>query len=214
VTRPRLALAAALLAAGLGLGGCITIFPKATPVQLYRFGMEPSKVTGPGGAPFNLQRSAIIFSRPAQSDAILTSTGAQTAYIAGARWVSPAVVLFDEAIDRAFDAANGPARVVPRGEMGSGGASLKLDVETFEARYPEGGGAPPLVTVDVHALLVRSSDRSVIDERTFSVQRAADADRVTAIVRAFDDATRDVIGQVVTWTEQEGEASATPTPAR
>jgi cholesterol transport system auxiliary component len=214
VTRPRLALTAALLAAGLCLGGCITLFPKATPVQLYRFGAEPQKVTA-AGAPFSLQRSAIIFSRPAQSDAILTSTGNQTAYIAGARWVSPAVVLFDEAVDRAFDAAVGPARLLPRGDIRSNGASLKLDVETFEARYPgPGGGVAPMVVIDVHALLVRVSDRSVLGERTFSVQRAADADRVSAIVQAFDEATRDVIGQIVTWTEQEGEATATPAAAR
>jgi cholesterol transport system auxiliary component len=213
VIQRRLIALAAAAAGSLALSGCITIFPKATPVQLYRFGAEPPKVVV-SGAPFNLTRSAIIFSRPSQSDAILTTNGAQTAYIAGARWVAPAVVLFEEAVDRAFDEASGPARVVPRGEIGRGGASLKLEVESFEARYPgEGSGVAPLVVVSVHALLVRASDRGVIAEKTFEVQRAAEADRVSAIVRAFNDATSDAIGQIVTWTEQEGEATATPETA-
>jgi cholesterol transport system auxiliary component len=208
--RSRLIAAAALAAVGsLALSGCITIFPKATPVQLYRFGLEPAKAPPAAGAPFNLQRSPLQFAREAQSDAILTATGPQTAYIGGARWVGPAVVLFDQAVDRAFDAAGGPARVVPRGELGSGGVNLRLDVETFEARYPAGGGAPT-INVEVHALLVKAVDRSIIAERLFSVQKPAEADRVSAIVRAYDDAVRDSIGQIVTWTEAEGEPTATP----
>jgi cholesterol transport system auxiliary component len=207
VTRSRLITAATLAAAGLALSGCITLFPKATPVQLYRFGAEPAKLGVAAGAPFNLQRSSIQFARAAQSDAILTTTGAQTAYIAGARWVGPAVVLFDEALDRAFDAAAGPARLVPRGEMGSNGANLKLDVETFEARYAD-AGAPPTVVVRVHALLIRTADRTILAERVFDVQKPAEADRVSAIVHAFDDAATDAIGQIVTWTEAEGEPTA------
>ena len=201
--------AAMLLAAGLGLCGCITLFPKATPVQLYRFGSETPKVSQ-AGAPFNLQRSATVFDRAAQSDAILTTSGTETAYVAGARWVAPAVVLFDEAVDRAFDASGGPAHVVPRGEMGSSGAGLKLDVQAFEARYPGTKDATPVILVRVDALLVRLSDRRTISQRTFEAQKPADANRVGAMVAAFDAATSDVVGQIVSWAGTEGEVVATP----
>ena len=213
---PRPIASAALLAASLALGGCITLFPKATPVQLYRFGdtvpaidAKAAGTQGTGGsAPFNLQRSATVFERAAQSDVILTTSGTETAYLAGSRWVAPATVLFDEAVDRAFHAAGGPAHVVPRGEMGSGGASLKLDVEAFEARYSGAKDAAPTVVVRIHGLLVRVSDRQVLAEKEFDVQKAAETNRVSAIVAAFDAATTDAIGQIVAWTGIEGEPTA------
>jgi cholesterol transport system auxiliary component len=201
--------AAALLAASLGLSGCITVFPKAKPVQLYQFGDHPAAMgkADAAGAPFNLQRAATVFERAAQSDTILTSSGTESAYLAGARWVAPAVVLFDEAVDRAFN-ASGPAHLMPRGEMGPAGASLKLDVETFEARYDGSKDAAPTVVVRIHGLLVRASDRSVIGDKIFEVRKPADANRIAAIVHAFDDATADAVGQIVTWTNAQGAGMA------
>jgi cholesterol transport system auxiliary component len=216
VTTPRTIAAAALVAASLTLSGCITLFPKATPVQLYRFGDQASAAgakAGAEGAVFNLQRSFIVFDHAAQSDAILTTNGTETAYLAGSRWIAPAVILFDEAVDRAFNATGGPAHLIPRGEMGSAGASLKLDVETFEARYSGGKDAAPTVIVRVHGLLVRTSDRSVLADKIFDVQKPAETNRVSAIVHAYDGATTDAIGQIVAWTEVQGEPTATP-PAR
>jgi cholesterol transport system auxiliary component len=202
--------AAALLAASLAVSGCITVFPKATPVQLYRFGSAlPPAPPKSDAAPFNLQRSATIFLKAAQSDLILTTNGPETAYLSGSRWVSPATILFDEAVDRAFDASGGPAHVVPRGEMGSSGASLKLDVQAFEARYLGAGkDAAPTVVVRVQGLLVRASDRHVLAEKIFEVQKPADANRVSTIVAAFDAATTDMVGQIVAWTDAEGEPAA------
>jgi len=215
VIKSRAIAAASLLTASLALGGCITVFPKAGPVQLYRFGdtvpaidaKAAPQAVGENGQ-FNLQRSAIVFERSAQSDAILTTSGTETAYIAGSRWVAPATVLFDEAVDRAFHAAGGPAHVVPRGEIGSNGASLKLDVEAFEARYSGAKDAAPTVVVRMHGLLVRVSDRHVLAEKEFEIQKPAETNRVSAIVAAFDAATTDAIGQLVVWTGTEGEPTA------
>jgi cholesterol transport system auxiliary component len=203
---------AAAAAASLALGGCITVFPKSTPVQLYRFGGTTAAVDPKvaGAAPFNLQRAATLFTRPAQSDLILTSNGTETAYISGARWVAPATVLFDEAVARAFDVPGEPARVTPRGETGLSGMMLKLDVETFEASYRSGKDVAPVVIVRVRGLLTRSADRSVIDEQTFEAKAPADANRVGAIVHAFDTATAEVISQVVAWTDKEAAGVAKP----
>jgi cholesterol transport system auxiliary component len=203
-----------VLLASLTLGGCITLFPKAIPAQLYRFGAQTQAAaaqTPTPGAPFNLQRGQTQFARAAQSDAILTSNGAETAYLADSRWVAPAVILFDEAVDQAFDASGGPARRTPRGEAGVGGVTLRLDVQTFEARYPGSKDAAPTVVVRVRALLARTSDARVLADRTFDVQKPADENRVGAIVKAFDAAARDAIGQIVAWTEVQGTAM-TPSP--
>lgn len=209
MTRPSTIAAAALLTASLALGGCITVFPKSPPAQLYRFGEQLPQVAPTSGQPFNLTRTSTLFVRSAQGDTILTSNGVETAYIAGARWISPAVVLFDEAVDRAFN-AGGAARLVPRGETGSMGAILKLDVEVFEARY-SGPGAPT-ATVRVRAVLARSFDRSVIGDQTFDAQAPASDNRMGAIVAAYNQATSNVIGQIVAWTEQQGEATAVAPP--
>jgi cholesterol transport system auxiliary component len=215
VTKPptiaKAASATALLAASLALSGCITLFPKAAAVQLYRFGEQPPAVDAKAatGAPFNLQRAQTTFERAAQSDAILTSNGSETAFLSGSRWVAPAVVLFDEAVDRAFN-AGGPAHLIPRGETSLSGASLKLTVETFEARYSGAKDAAPTVVVRVHGILMRVADRHPLAEQTFEVRKAADDNRMGAIVSAFDAATNDAIGQIVAWTELQGEPTATP----
>jgi cholesterol transport system auxiliary component len=215
VTKPRLIAAGALLAASLGLNGCVTVFPKAPPAQLYRFGAAPptpDAKAAEGGSPFNLQLAQTLFARAAQSDSILTSNGTETAYLAGSRWVSPAAVLFDEALDRAFDAAGGPARLVPRGGLGSSGASLKLDVQIFEARYSGPKNAAPTVVVRVHGILTPTADRRLLAERTFEADKPAGDNRVGAIVTAFDEAATQVVGEIVVWTELQGAAAATPSP--
>jgi cholesterol transport system auxiliary component len=213
VTKPLLIAAGALLAASLGLNGCVTVFPKAPPAQLYRFGAAPPTPdvkAAPAGAPFNLQLAQTVFANAAQSDSILTSNGTETAYLAGSRWVSPAVVLFDEAVDRAFDAAGGPARLVPRGGLGTSGASLKLDVQIFEARYSGAKSAAPTIVVRVHGALTPAAARRLVAERTFEADQPAADNRVGAIVTAFDEATTQVVGEIVAWTEVQGAAAATP----
>jgi cholesterol transport system auxiliary component len=214
VTNPRLIAVGALLAASLGLNGCVTLFPKAPPAQLYRFGAEPPKLDAKAqvGAPFNLLLAQTVFVHAARSDSILTSNGTETAYLAGSRWVSPAAVLFDEAIGRAFDAAGGPARLVPRGGLGSSGASLRLDVQVFEARYSGAKTAAPTVVVRVHGVLAPMADRRLAAERTFEADKPAGDNRVGAIVTAFDEATTQVVGEIVAWTEVQGAAAATPSP--
>ena len=209
----RTMLAAVLLTASLGLGGCISVFPKAKPVQLYRFGATPMALSGTpavNGAPFNLMRGSTAFSSQAQSDRILTVSGQQTAYIADARWVSPAVVLFDEALGRAFDSAGGPARLVDRGELASATVGLKLDVQNFEARYPVEGAAPTVV-IRVHGVLLRLTDRHLLSDRVFEVRTSAGDNRIGAIVQAFESANADIQAQIVAWTESQG--ASPPTPA-
>src|SRR5690242_16860750 len=101
------------------LSGCISLFPKTDPVALYRFeGAQQAVAPRPGAAAaFALARVPTVFPRAAAGDRILTVTGSQVAYIAGARWVSPASALFDESVDRAF-ASYPPVRLASVGEPG------------------------------------------------------------------------------------------------
>lgn len=187
------ALAAALVLP-VALGGCISLFPKTKPVQMYRFGdaaPAPSASAGPGVL---VLKGATVFPPAAAGDHILTVTGAQTAYIAGATWVSPAAVMFDAALLRAFDAP-GSARLVERGEPLAAPSTLRLDVRAFEARYPG-----PSAVVQVRATLIRNADRSLIGEKMFDVTVPAADNRQGPIVAAFDEATVKVIADIRNWT--------------
>ena len=200
------ALASATLAAmTVGLAGCISVFPKAPPAQLYDFGRTFPAQHAPnaGAAPVNVARSLTAFTRPALGDRILTTSGNQVAYIAASRWVSPAGLLFDEAEERAFDADDGPARLMRRGDMSGAVAELKLEVQTFEARYPGNLKAAPTVVVEVRATLTGANDRHVIDQKTFTSKQPVADNRVSEIVHGFDAATVEVLSQIAGWTDAE-----------
>lgn len=197
--RVRTALAATL---ALALAGCISLFPKSEPAQLYRFGATgaaPSSEAA-AGPRIGVYKTPTLFNRAVGGDRILGVTGQKTAYIADARWVAPATVLFDEALAQLFDVNSGPARLVGRGEVATSELVLKLDVRNFEAVYDQGAEAAPNVVVRVRAVLTRSDNRSLVGETVFEAKVRAYDNRVGAIVEAFNDAGGQVLAQIVTWT--------------
>jgi cholesterol transport system auxiliary component len=203
------ALAAALLV--LALGGCVTVFPKSKAARLYAFGSDFPARTAPaaGMTPFNILRGPNGFATEAAGDAILTRNGEQVAYIADSRWVSPAAVLFEEAETRAFAADGGPAQLAPRGQLVRSSAELRLNVQTFEARYAGAVNDAPTVVVGIDAILIDLADHRLIAERMFEVKKPVAENRVGAIVGAFDAATTEALGKIAAWTDDEGR-SATP----
>lgn len=191
--------AAALALAAIALSGCISLFPKAEPAQLYRFeaaAPAPSAATGPV---FGVLRLGTSFPRASAADRILTvNDKGEAAYIASARWVSPASVLFDEEVATAFQGA-GRARLIGRGEVIKADYSLKLDVTTFEAHYDHGPKAAPEILVSVRGVITRNRDRALVGEQVFSARVRASENRVSAIVPAFNTALTQVLGQLVAW---------------
>jgi cholesterol transport system auxiliary component len=129
----------------------------------------------------------------------------QAAYIKDARWVTAAVGLFDSALQRAFDADQGPARLVDRAEITHAHYLLKLDVRTFEVRYDHDQAAAPTIVVEAHAAMDRTRDRIVVGERNFKAVVAASENRVGAIAEAFDRAVNEVLGELVAWVNARGE---------
>jgi cholesterol transport system auxiliary component len=189
---------AGLGACALALAGCISLLPKSTISQMYRFGSAPTATPGPQTGTVSIFRTNGEFQEEAADDRILTVTGGKAAYIAEARWVAPAQVLFDQAIFNAFDAS--PVRLLARGQQGRATYALRIDVRSFEANYDARGGAPPTIVVHVHAALTKS-DQSNVGEEDFEARVPATDNRVGAIVTAFDKAVTDVVGKVVAWTE-------------
>lgn len=210
ILRPvlRLAAPAAVLTA---LSGC-ALLSSPDPVQNYRFGLPmaaPSSV-GDTPAPLTVSIRRIEFPQATGDDKILGVTGLETAYIGGARWVSPASTLFDDSLKAAFANRADRIRVLGRREPGTPPLILQVTVTTFEARYAAPGAVPDVV-VTARAQLrstpqrragggtIRPEEgRSV--ERVFTVTQPAGDNRVSAIVAAFDTATRDINTQIADWT--------------
>jgi cholesterol transport system auxiliary component len=197
MTSRKFALIAAVLCVAGSTAGCVSLFPKAKPSQLYRFGVgDAQAAVAPGARTYNVSRAPTAFTRAASSDRILTMTGAEAAYVAGSRWVSPAVLLFDEATARTFDATPGCARLLARGDLSSPDARLRLEVRTFEVRYLDGPGTAPTAVVEANASLTRSRDREVILDRAVHIEQRAADNRVSAIVAALDEASSKALSEI------------------
>lgn len=196
---------ATAVALSLTLGGCISLFPKTKPAGLYRFGHEAVASSTPASEKsFGVYKTPTVFTRAAMSDRLLSVTNGEAAYIADARWVSPAIVLFDEAVARAFEADSSQARLVTRGETAKATVALRLEVRSFETDYLNGPKAPPEVLVEIRAVLTRSSDRALLGDRVF-VARVKTADnRLSAIVPAYDQANGQVLSEIVAWVSEAG----------
>lgn len=200
---------AAVATLAVSLTACISVFPKTKPVGLYRFGdAEVSAQKGPPGAMFGVLKASTTFTRAAAADRILTSSEGQVAYIADARWVSPAFVLFEEAVARAFENDPGRARLIGRGEVSKTDLVLRLEVRTFETDYVNGPKAAPEVVVRVRGVLNRNQDRALVGDQVFEARVKAADNRVSAIVPAYDKAVAQVLGQVVGWVNAAGPAVA------
>lgn len=192
------------LAAAVSLGGCVSLLPKAKPAQLYSFADVPVVAAAPAtGQSSAIVLGALTFPRAATSDALLTRTGAEAAYVAGARWTGPASVLFREAVDRAFD-NSGKVRILSRGELGAAAGILRIEVRAFETRYPA-PEAIPTVAVVMHARLTRI-DGSFVAERDFAAETPASENRVGPIVEAYRVSTGKALGELVGWLETNAPA--------
>jgi len=204
-----MAAAAAVLTA---LSGC-ALLSNPDPVQNYRFGLpvEAPSAVGDTPAPLTVSIRRIEFPQATGDDRILGVTGLETAYIGGARWVSPASTLFDDSLKAAFANRADRIRVLGRREAGTPPLVLQVTVTAFEARYAAPGAAPDVV-VTARAQLRSTPERRAGTtgairpeegrsvERVFTVIQPAGDNRVSAIVAAFDTATRDINTQIADWT--------------
>ena len=197
----RLAAAGFALALSASLAGCITLFPKEKPVQLYRFdaAVQPMQSSG---RTFGVRTSMSDFDAAAAGDRIMTVDGDQVAYVADGRWSSPANQLFDEAVAHGFAVPGDAARLV--GPTGKADYRLRLIVSRFEARYPSGPTSTPTVVIVVRAVLDRQSDQSNVATQEFSAEVPASDNRIGPIVQAYDQAATKVVGDLVAWVDQKG----------
>ncbi len=186
--------------AALALSGCVSVFPKSEPAQLYRFGSSIEASAGVSGSvPMTLAR--LDFTQAAAGDRIMTVTGSEVAYIAAARWAAPASVMFHEALEQSFERRARVVDLVSRRERRGADLMLDVDVNAFEARYENGREAAPTAVVSLDARIIRLPERTVIGQRSIDVRRPAGENRMGAIVAALDGATGEALGELVQWAD-------------
>lgn len=207
---------APLLLVAMTLGGCISLFPKTKPSQLYSFGASATPVASAAtvGSRFTMRLAPIGFPVPAAADRILTMNGEEAAYVSGGRWVTAAANLFETAVVQTFDSRGTAARLVARGELVPTNYVLKLDVRRFEARYDQGAAAAPTVLVEVYAALDDPTDATRDRERIFVERVPAGDNRMGAIVAAYDQAVGKACAELVDWVNTRGGSLAAIAPDR
>jgi cholesterol transport system auxiliary component len=184
----------------MALSAC-ALLSTPDPVQTYRFGAGVAATSAAATAsPVQVTLRRVEFPEAVEGDKLLGVTGTEAAYIAGARWVSPAADLYMESIENAFAAQATRVRLIGPRELTRGQRSLDIDIRSFEARYDAPGLAPTIV-VTARARLLALPERTVAAEQVFTVEQPATANRVSAIVEAFDTATRDLNTRIVAWTD-------------
>ena len=223
---------AAVLAAASALSGCISLFPKTEPSQLYRFDYRAASAATPScdrDRAVGVIVSPPEFPRAAGTDQLLTFAGDEAAFISSSRWVSPARNLFEDAVEEAF-LQSCAVRLVRRQDFGAGSARLRLDVDRFEAVYPAGtaqtgkaaaAAPPPVITVSFKATITkRGGDFGA--ERFFKASQPAMENRVGPIVAAYSAASTKALSELTAWTdtqavriaaEQDGPSPAIARPA-
>ncbi len=203
----RAAWVAALAAAGL-LAGCISIFPKEPPVQLYRFAGPSAPKEPPEAAQspaFTVRAAVGNFDRAAAGDRLLTFDGDQAAYVANARWVTSAQTLFESALADRFATSAGPAKLLGRGEQSASDYRLDVSVRRFETRYEAGRHAAPTVEVTLAAALDSNGAPATRREEVFTARTQASEDRVEAIVAAYGQSVGEVLAKLKAWVDAKGQ---------
>ncbi|MDP8915646.1 MAG: ABC-type transport auxiliary lipoprotein family protein [Pseudomonadota bacterium] len=195
--------AAAALALAASLGGCAVLGlltgggGQKNKAQLYRFGGPAEAVvarTGPDTTT-PIQLESLTFQPAAEGDRMLAINGAEAFYIAQSRWVSPAEELFTAAAGRAFDRVG--LQLTRRGQPIQTGYGLALTVPVFETRYDAGLEAAPTVVVEVRAAML--GDRQPLGSTRAAASVPAASNNVTAIVAAYDAASRQTLDAVAAW---------------
>jgi cholesterol transport system auxiliary component len=200
----RLFSAGALFGLALGLSACVTVFERPDDVKLYQFSAAPAmnapsiSETQKADRPDKLAVSLgdITFPRAAAGDRLLTVEGQQVSYIAKSRWSAPSETLYQGALVTAFARQSEAVDLVNAASPRRSQYRLTLAVQDFAVHYQDKGRGQNVV-VRLQADLVRLKDRSVVLNQTFEAVVPASANRVSALVEAYEKAVQTVNADLI-----------------
>ncbi|HEV2703037.1 MAG TPA: ABC-type transport auxiliary lipoprotein family protein [Steroidobacteraceae bacterium] len=187
----------------LALGGCSGLLRSTAPaLQLYVL-EQPVAVTVTADA--GSKSSAVSAPKPAlptlridrpqaapglDTDRIaLLRPGNRLDYYAGSRWSAPLPELVSD-MQRMVFRDDGYWSAVADDRSGfNTNYLLQTSIDRFTAEYA-GESAPPLIRVDLHGVLIRRADGSLVGSFAVSASWMAKENRMASVVEAFSQATQ------------------------
>ena len=116
-------------------------------------------------------------------------------YFADARWSGPLDEVIQDLVVQVFHSRAGMRNVSGDASAFSSAYWLELTVTDFEAEYREAGGVPT-VRVHLQARIGSSAERRIIARFEADALRPAAANRMTAIVAAYNEAANEALMQL------------------
>jgi ABC-type uncharacterized transport system auxiliary subunit len=190
----------------LGLPGCSGLLHSTAPaVQLYLLQppevvtvtLDPNRPRPPGSAP----RSAIPslrISRPLPAAGLNTDRiallrpGNRLDYYAGSRWSAPLADLVSDLELMVFRVDSTWSAVADDRSSFNADYLLQTSIDRFTAEYASETG-PPLIHVELHCLLIRRGDGTLVGSFALAEDVMARENRMGAVVAAFSLAAQQAI---------------------
>jgi cholesterol transport system auxiliary component len=205
-------IAAAVLASSLPLlaGGCVSALHSNQPAQQQYVLTLPAPATGAaasagaeagaGAGASRVGAATLQVLAPAAGAGLGTENiavmrpGQRLDYYSGARWAATAPAMLQALVIQAVRRQGRFALVEAEGGPFDARYVLSLELTHFEADYA--GGGPPTVRVALVCTLGQRAARSVVSSFTVNGTAAANADRMQAVVAAFQRATDEALMQM------------------
>jgi ABC-type uncharacterized transport system auxiliary subunit len=202
-----------LICAVLGLTACAGLLHSTAPaLQLYVLASPQVSAAGPGSGP------SLRIVRPLPGAALNTDhialqrPGNRLDYYAGSRWSAPLADLVSELELTVL--RDDPSLSAVADDRSSFNADylLQTSIERFTAEYADEAG-PPQIRVDLHGLLIRRSDGTLVGSFAVSETAGAKQNRMASVIAAFSSAADQAASEVRTQVDallRSAKSPATP----
>jgi cholesterol transport system auxiliary component len=121
-------------------------------------------------------------------------SGGRLDYYSGVRWAAPAPQMLQGLVVQALRARGQFALVESDAAPFTADWVLQVELSHFEAEYPDAG--PPTVQVELLCTLGQRGERRAVTTLSAQAHVLATADRMSAVVDAFQRATREALQQL------------------
>ncbi|MGE8177197.1 ABC-type transport auxiliary lipoprotein family protein [Pseudomonas fluorescens] len=200
------------LLASIALASACSILPKADPQDVYRLPVTPNVASSMHANPVPW---SLRLSKPQASDVLNSSKiavipqGDLISSYKASRWSDPTPTLLRNRLLAGF-AQDGRVQ-----RLSTDDSNLQTDLElsgNLQAFQTEYQGNTAQVVISLDALLVRGNDQRILASRRFEVRQPLSDVKVPAVVTGFGQASDTLTAQVIAWTVEQGQKTATMKP--
>lgn len=198
-----------VLLSALGLTGCGGLLDsKMAATQSYVLRLPPPEPTAGGAA-----LGSVLVRRPEAGPGLntdriaLVREGGRFDFYAAARWAAPTPDLVESALVDALRATGRYSAVMDDASPFAPRYDLRVTLRRFEADYSS-GSADPVIHVVMDCTLGRRRDRQLLASFTAEGSARADANRLGAVIAAFESASTAAVGKLLTATHEAISADA------